>query len=1220
MRRDFAALVDRTRRRRHRSIRDLAKLAGVPATTMQGWLSGKHFPVPALRENYLRMVAELELTDQLPQELWDDRWVEVSPELRSGPTPYLGLRPFGIGDRELYFGRAAESRRLAEAVLGLRAAGHGVLVVLGPSGCGKSSLLAAGLLGHQATDGLLTGWTTELLAVTELAGAADLAAELLVVDQFEDVFAFSEDDRRAALARVASLAEQRVVVLGLRADAFALAAQEPALTQALSRPFLVAPLTREEASEVVVGPAGLAGVSVDDDLVELLLDDLATGPRPDTAAVDVLPLLSNALLVTWTAGRGDRMTLADYLAAGGVAAAVQGLAEGVYQSLDDTRQDAARRLFLRLVRLSGDILTREAVPLRDIDRAGREAMAAFVAARMLTVTDDVVRISHDALLTHWPRVGEWIGEARVDLAVVEQLRRAAQVWAASGQSPDALIPVDRLEVFSQWVRDPARQQLLSPLETRFVTASRDHFTSVLAQKEQVNARLRRGRGLAIGLTAVVSALAVTAGLLYWQGRGLQAAADEARLDAQSRQVALEARSIRSDDPSLMAQMSLIAAHLADTRQAQSALLDATSVNTPLRWLGAANAIVAKTADDQLVARANGSGEVTLWLGEELTTGPGTTFLADPAGGPLYALTLASVNGRILLAAGGGSSAGLWDVTAEPTLLADLRDAEFTTYGAAFNAAGDRLALATSTGEVALWSVPAGQPAAKLGTLTLADSTPARSVVFSPTGELFVAGPTNAVAHWAAGDTPERLPDLSFSYDNASVISQTLAISPDGRQLAAGISGRRVYRWSLAGGKATALEPLLGFQSWTNDLAFSTDGSRLLAANSDQNVYVFDAASGALLETLGGSTLVTGVELVGGRPVSAGADGALRVWQAENPVLRTGSTVYALTSDQDGHYLAASTLNDGVNLWDTAGVHPVRLPDPEIQGRTMASAVAVAPNGGFLLAGTTDGTVLSWQLGSSGTNGDPAAVAAFPGSYLGAITISPDSSLVAVVQYNGPHVALYRADPAGRLSLLSQLDSPTPQGISFSPDGGLLAVPIEGGAVQLWNLTTPSEPRPAGQIEGLASLPTSASFANSSRTLAIGTDTGQVSVWDVTEPARPVQRRSFGDPRAAVYAVAFNPDDTRLVAVGGDQLVWVWRLDQPGTEAYLALDGAMGRTNDARFINRGERLVVGGNDGTVRVWTSRLDDARRQLCENRGDVLTEEEWGRYLPGVTPQDPC
>jgi len=71
-REEFAALVNDERRRQYLSIRAVARVAQVPATTIQGWLDGRHFPSPALRPNYLRLVRHLGLDDQLPGDLWDD--------------------------------------------------------------------------------------------------------------------------------------------------------------------------------------------------------------------------------------------------------------------------------------------------------------------------------------------------------------------------------------------------------------------------------------------------------------------------------------------------------------------------------------------------------------------------------------------------------------------------------------------------------------------------------------------------------------------------------------------------------------------------------------------------------------------------------------------------------------------------------------------------------------------------------------------------------------------------------------------------------------------------------------------------------------------------------------------------------------------------------------------------------------------------------------------
>ena len=515
-RQEFAALVNEARRRQHLSIRGVARIADVPATTAQGWLNGKHFPTPALRGNYLKLLEHLSLTHAVPDDLWDDSWNSVEPALKSGQSPYLGLRPFRVGDQELFFGRSSHSSRLAQAVLELGGRdGTGIVALVGPSGSGKSSLLAAGLLGREVSTGALQGWGGTLLSVLRLISGAppvitgEPGRRVVVVDQLEEALALPPAPRAQFLETLGSLAAHSVVVVGLRSDAVAVAGTEPLLEDALSHPVVLSPLTAEEFREVIVGPAETMGVAVDEELVRVLLDELAPN-RYDRIRGGGLPLLSNALLLIWAVSNGRRLTLADYQTAGGIASAVERLAEQVYLSLDPASKAAAERLFLRLVRVAGDVLLRERVPLAEVDASARPAMDAFVAARMLTTVDNEVRISHHALLTHWQRLQDWLAEHSDDLVVMEKLRTFAEVWVDSGRDPAALVPVRRLAMFAPWIDRAARKRLLTDAEREFVAAADAYFTQAGVAKRDERAELQRWKRATsvVGALAAVLALAV----------------------------------------------------------------------------------------------------------------------------------------------------------------------------------------------------------------------------------------------------------------------------------------------------------------------------------------------------------------------------------------------------------------------------------------------------------------------------------------------------------------------------------------------------------------------------------------------------------------------------------------------------------------------------------------------------------------------------------------
>lgn len=1227
----FAGLLNRARLERHLSIRTLARIADVPAATAQGWLSGKHFPTPALRGRYLRLVAQLGLADQVPDDLWDSTWAVMQPALRDKAAPYLGLRPYGVADEARFFGRDAESRRLADRIADVAAAdGHGLVFLVGPSGSGKSSLLAAGLVARECTNGALAGWSVETVAA---GGLPDLAAlpRLVVVDQFEDALVMDADARQRIVSSLAVLAERTMVVAGLRSDAFAEAAQDQRLVPALSRPVLLAPMSRDEARQVVVGPAELAGVSVDDDLIRVLLAEMAPGAADGAVAPGMLPLLSNALLATWAAGSGERMTLADYDTAGGMSQAVESLAEQVFVSLDPVQQVAAERLFLRLVRVSSDLVVREPLPLAQVDSGTRAVMDAFVSARMLTVGDTEVRISHDSLLRHWHRLENWVSVRRGDLLVLERIRRAAAVWEETGRDPEALIPVRRLAAATQWIDEAGWRRLLTGVEREFLDASQAHFTSVLDHERRVNARLLRQRRVAVALTAVATVLALVAGVGFWRARDFQLTAESARqdaraaqLEAQSRQVATMARTLRERDPNLAAQFAGIARDLAGTTEANSMLLDATAVDSPVRWLGSGSSVLAVSPDGQVVARADGVGQVTLWRADDLVRHPGRAFTADPAGGSLFGLAFAEQPGRLLLAVGGIGSRSVWDVTGEPELVADLGKAGHTTYSVAFSPDGGLLALGDEAGSVEFVDISGAspRPAGSVALDVLPDgTTPAVKAVALDATTAYVAGAPGRVARWKiSAGAPVRAPDLTYTFKGLTPVAQTLAVSPQGRVLA-GLAGSGVVRWGVQEDRVTAQEPVTGFNSWINDVSFSADGTRFIVASSDQSAGVFDAASGVELRRLTGPAIVTGADFAGSRLVTADTEGVLRVWPAHGPALRLGGQpIYNLATDASGSWLAGGTPSSGIQLW-RLGEQRRQLPPPAAPtlpaGDYQVGAVGVAPDGGFLVGGSALGSVLSWPL--SGTGAGEGSAVRVSGEYIAQTAVAPNGRLVAAPEFQGEYTYLLRADGAGRLAEAARIETPVPQLVWFSPDSRLLAAALAGNRVEVWSVADPAKPIRVATIE-TAAMPSTVVFSPTSPLLGIGLNSGAVQVWDLRTPSEPALIHEFGDPHSSMYSLAFRADEELLIGTSGDDRIWGWDLTSDSATALFSLDGDLGRPWDARFVENGERFAVSGGTGEVKVWIADAVAAAAAVCSGRGSAVSAGEWERYLPGIEPRDPC
>jgi len=544
---DFGRALTAIRTRAGLTVRQVARAAGLPVSTTGDYFSGRHLPPdgrPEQLSGILRACGETEPTELA-------RWMSALQRARRPPgrrpggtdAPYRGLARFEREDARWFFGREDVTDLLAALANEEK---QQPLILVGPSGAGKSSLLRAGLAPRLTGPvGLVDPADAPLDALRAmLANLGDTARPVVIVDQFEAVFTQCQDEieRREFVTEVCDLAESTLVILALRADFYEHALRYPRLAAALqARQVVLGPMTEEQVRRAIAEPARLARLDVEEGLVELLLRDLAPpkpasqqgaseqgeqGEQGEPGAYEpgALPLLSHTLLATWEHSRGGRLTVADYLASGGIRDALTRTAEAAYDGLTSPQQKLAHRLFLRLVHVADDAPpTRATVRISELRAWGSDSeyvLGRFVDERLITVDADAAQITHDALLVAWPRLRSWIDVGRESLLTRRRVTEAARAWQDAGRESAALWRGSQLAAARDWA---AAEDHHATLAGEFVAAS------VAAEREHQHAERRRTRALqrlVAALAVLVVAVGTLAGFAFQQRQAATSARDE----------------------------------------------------------------------------------------------------------------------------------------------------------------------------------------------------------------------------------------------------------------------------------------------------------------------------------------------------------------------------------------------------------------------------------------------------------------------------------------------------------------------------------------------------------------------------------------------------------------------------------------------------------------------------------------------------------------------
>jgi hypothetical protein len=419
------------------------------------------------------------------------------PERRDqvGAAPLPGLRPFGEELAPAFFGRDSDVTSVTTRLGPGTAANLHWAHVEGLPGVGKSSFVHAGLIPairrgaiagtprewrvvslRVGSDPLLAlasalktdaprtadAWTGEQLRVYPEALADYVGREvsndrgfLLVVDHLEELFVTrgspeSVQQFDALLAAcLRRSADPFYLITTLRSDLAGRLTELPQLAEALKTRGLryeLPPLSENDLRAVLLGSARLAGVTWETGLPERIIADSGRSPVG-------LPLVAVLLPKLWERRSGSVLTHEAYVSLGGILETLARTADLTIEALSPDDRERSRKLLLAVVTPSG---ARQSVSQLDaVAAAGGGAEAERVidillGARLLLRNEDgSVTLAHDALVSHWPKLAQWLVEERETLRRRQEVDVAARAWIAAGRPPEGLPTRDQLKYYER---------------------------------------------------------------------------------------------------------------------------------------------------------------------------------------------------------------------------------------------------------------------------------------------------------------------------------------------------------------------------------------------------------------------------------------------------------------------------------------------------------------------------------------------------------------------------------------------------------------------------------------------------------------------------------------------------------------------------------------------------------------------------------------------------